>query len=665
MGLGVPEEIEGQDAGAEAVAGGADPAAMSLALNAATTDPSIAEDVRAYLRDQRALVTDQRHHLHEQFKHLHLSVWEKRLGVLLRVAAAFVGIAVAAGIAFMVWTAARSSGLLIEPFSVPPDLTARGLTGEVVAARFLDKLQAMQAATGSDRPSSSFQNNWGSEIKVEIPETGLTFGELDKLLRDKLGHADHVTGEVFKTADGIALTARLGDTPPQTFTGPDAKIDDLAQPAAEAIYRDSQPYRFGQYLDQHGRIAEAFAVISDLATHGPPSERGWAYAQWSLMDINDHGDAAAARDHGLKALAQGGSPTVDAEIALVSEEQWSGHDQKELVYAIDLEARSQVRAPEQTEAFFNENRLVATAFLENLTGANGDAARLWLAVEKEIDDQGSQDITGLENMRVLSPALGATAFALNHDPAAARAVANTQRDDNSLLTADADDAFVALPHYWIAAQGGNWSAAFADARAADAWLAANKPARQLMGLLQQVWIHPLEALAMAQTGDAAAAAALIETTPLDCYLCLRVRGQIAILRGERQAADRWFATAARQAPSPPFAYEEWGRSLLLRGKPDEALAQFVIATQKGPHFADPLEGWGEALMAKNQSHLAVAKFAEAQKYAPNWGRLHLKWGEALVYAGKKDEAKAHLALAAGLDLTPADKAELARQSPHA
>jgi hypothetical protein len=82
-------------------------------------------------------------------------------------------------------------------------------------------------------------------------------------------------------------------------------------------------------------------------------------------------------------------------------------------------------------------------------------------------------------------------------------------------------------------------------------------------------------------------------------------------------------------------------------------------------IADPLEGWGEALMVQNQSHLAVAKFAEADKYAFNWGRLHLKWGEALSYAGKAEQAKAQLARAATLNLTPDEKAELARQSPHA
>jgi tetratricopeptide (TPR) repeat protein len=657
----VSEETEGQNTGAEAVAGGADPAAVALALGGASR-----EEADAFLKKHGSLIDIQKHHLRVQLRQVHLSIWKEYLGVMLRVATAVVGLAVVSGIALMVWDASRSSGLLIEPFSVPPELAARGLTGDVVAARFLDKLQAMQAATGSDRPPSSFQNNWGSEIKVEIPETGLTFGELDKLLRDKFGHASHVSGEVFKTADGIAFTARLGNTPPQTFTGADAKIDDLAQQAAEAIYRDSQPYRFSQYLDQHGRIAEAFAVIAKLATDGPHDERGWAYAQLSLMDTNDRGDAAAARVHGLQALAQGGSAAVDAEIALVSEEEWSGHDQKSLLYSIDLDARSQVRAPEQTEAFFNENRLVATAWLENLSGDYDDAARHWRGVEKVAGFQDLQGVAGLEDMRILSPALAATTFALNHDPAAARAAiaANGQQDDNSLLTADAKDAFSALPHYWIAAEAGNWSAALADARAADTWLTANRTARPLMGMLLPVWIHPLEALALARQGDAAGAAALIGATPKDCYLCLRLRGEIAAQAGDGQAAERWFAAGAAQAPSLPFAYADWGVMLLGRGDAEGAIAKFKLANQKSPHFADPIEMWGEALIAKNQSHLALDKFKEADKYAPNWGRLHLKWGEALIYAGKADEAKVHFARAAQLDLTPTDKAELARQSPH-
>src|SRR5438132_1261111 len=42
---------------------------------------------------------------------------------------------------------------------------------------------------------------------------------------------------------------------------------------------------------------------------------------------------------------------------------------------------------------------------------------------------------------------------------------------------------------------------------------------------------PLEAQALAELGRTGEADALISTTPLDCYLCLRVRGMVAEAQG--------------------------------------------------------------------------------------------------------------------------------------
>jgi tetratricopeptide (TPR) repeat protein len=172
---------------------------------------------------------------------------------------------------------------------------------------------------------------------------------------------------------------------------------------------------------------------------------------------------------------------------------------------------------------------------------------------------------------------------------------------------------------------------------------------------------PVLAYAESRQGNVASAEARISATPADCYVCIRMRGNISATEGNWGRADYWFARAVQQAPSIPMAYADWGKSMLDRGDPDAATAKFTLANQKGPKFADPLEGWGEALMKKNRSDLALAKFQEAEKYAPNWGRLHLKWGEALGYAGHKDDAQRQYAVAAGLDLSAADKAELARQ----
>ncbi|MEJ1967128.1 MAG: hypothetical protein WDN03_00615 [Rhizomicrobium sp.] len=172
--------------------------------------------------------------------------------------------------------------------------------------------------------------------------------------------------------------------------------------------------------------------------------------------------------------------------------------------------------------------------------------------------------------------------------------------------------------------------------------------------------YPAKGLALAARGRIGAARAAIAGSPLDCDVCLRARGRVDAFARNWGGADYWFARAAADAPSVPFAQAEWGMVLLARGDPGRAIAHFAQAHGTGPHFADPLEGWGEALIRLNRSDLALAKFAEAARYAPNWGRLHLRWGEALLWSGDADGARRQFAAAAGLDLAPADRATLAR-----
>jgi hypothetical protein len=160
------EEAEGLESGSTgadvAGASGVDPVAVALALRGASREEADAflKDQRAVLLKQGALIDDQRHHLHRQFTELDLRIWEKRTGVLLRVATAVVGIAFAAGLSYMVWDAAHSTGLIVEPFAVPSDMAAKGLSGQVVASQMLDKLTVMQDATDSVRPPQSYENNW-------------------------------------------------------------------------------------------------------------------------------------------------------------------------------------------------------------------------------------------------------------------------------------------------------------------------------------------------------------------------------------------------------------------------------------------------------------------------------------------------------------------------
>jgi len=224
----------------------------------------------------------------------------------------------------------------------------------------------------------------------------------------------------------------------------------------------------------------------------------------------------------------------------------------------------------------------------------------------------------------------------------------------------ADRSDLAEVHYRMHAASGDWDSAESDAEQMAAVLMAEKGyAEGFRTTNVHTRALPLLAYAQARRGEFAKASITIDATPADCYNCLRVRGQIDALQKNWSGAQYWFEQAVKQGPSLPFVYSDWGAMLMAKGNLDAAIAKFEIAHAKGPHFAEALDLWGEALIAKNRSDLALAKFEEANKYAPNWGRLHLKWGEALRWSGDKAGAKEQFAVAAGLDLTAAEKTELA------
>jgi tetratricopeptide (TPR) repeat protein len=613
---------------------GIDPFAASLALSGASREKA------------DAFLDDQRHHIHEQLRQIHLDIWEKWLGVLLRLATLCVGIAAAAAIGLMVWEAIHSNGLLIEPFSVPPDLAQRGLTGQVVAARLLDRLNDLQTQTSSQRAPKSYAHSWGpDDIKIDIPETGVSLGQLQSFLREQLGHDIHVSGEIVRTAGGLSLSVRAGADGAAAITGSDTDTDALLQKLAEAVYRITQPYRYGIYLGRNGHSDEAIAIFRQLATTGSVEERPWGYNGWQFQLISAAENSLLVRRRLLDQAVTLNPNFVLGWENIAGDEEFDQpeaalHDQRRILSLLSGDGKDTIR-PDAVPYV----RLVEQAAIDRDLGAFAEAARDDATV---VQSQGGR-------LGGSAPSFAAVAQdqASAHDLAAARATLANPVVQFGVTRARIEGES-SLARLEIASQAQDWAKVRSQAIQAVAVHDWSRSAA--FGLA-------LGAYAQARLGNLAAAEKQIATTSADCYFCLRFRARIAELKGEHARADFWFARAVESAPSIPQAYSDWGQAWLARGKPDAAIAQFKIANTKGPHFADALEGWGEALIAKNQSHLALKKFAEANKYAPNWGRLHLKWGEALAYSGKRDEAKAQFARATALDLTPSEKSELMR-APH-
>ncbi|MGH6872131.1 MAG: hypothetical protein ACREHE_11550 [Rhizomicrobium sp.] len=565
--------------------------------------------------------------------------------VMFELALALLVVAIAIVTLSAVWSAHEANGLVIESFAVPQSLAERGLTGQVVASRLLDKLSGLQAQTDSLRAPSSYANNWGDDIKVLIPDTGVSIGEFNRYLRQWLGHETQITGEVWRTGTGIAVVARAGADEGAVFAGGESDLDALLQQAAESIYEKTQPYRYAVYLFTMRRDeAKASSVLAHLVSVSAPAEQAWAYAMWSNADFTS-GDWAGAFDKTSRAIA------LDPNNALAPENRGEGEREVGREETALADFKKALQLSQSGRADINPVKLgVAIRFSHVNIGQKTGAFLDDIAMLDEIERLPSYSLSA-----GTSPSIKLIDYGWLHDDAAlarqfARAKAVTGNDTG-------------LAYYlWTAAlQGraaaGDWQGAL-QAHAVLEGMAKTSPLLRLMYLPTQgsAW----QALTLAGEGRFDEARAAIASTPRECDLCLRVRGEIAAMEKRWGAAAYWFALDTRAAPSIPLGWSNWARMLLDKGDAAGAVEKARAARDLGPHFADPLEIWGEALMAQDRSGLALAKFAEAAQYAPHWGRLHLKWGEALWWSGQKDEARKQFAAAAGLELAPSEKSELAR-----
>jgi tetratricopeptide (TPR) repeat protein len=607
----------------------------AIALGAASR-----EKADAFLEEQTVLARLQAEDLRREDKLRHWSLIVHHISDVLKLTFEFSIATILLGLVVLavatVWNAAHDNALIIEAFSVPQGMAARGLTGKAISAQLQEKLAALQDATDSARPADSYSNNWGDNIEVQIPDTGVSVTQFYQLLVGWLGHQTRITGNVWRNGAAVSIAARSGADGVATVTGQEADFPALLQKTAEKIYAATQPYRYAVYLDDNGRSAQAQVIRQRLVNI--PSERAWALNAMGL-DAATHSDSEHAA-HFFRAALAAEPHFVLAEIDLAADLYFTGQDEKALAEGRSILADLPNARGEISE---RARRILfpgSAASVDDMLGDYAGAVAEARTTETLPDYFNNVEFGRQEELQSLGALHDARAFAERK-----RVLPLPRRTDAaSRLEAMAMGEFAL----------GQWKMAQQDLAAAHAKLTPG----------DNSWTSPrttaLLAGIEAEQGDVADARALIQKTQEDCLPCVLARAQIEWLAGNPAAATHWYAIAARQAPSLPAPLYHWGQMLLREGDFDGAIAKFASANRKGPHFADPLEMWGEALIRKDRSDLALAKFAEADKCAPNWGRLHLKWGEALLWSGDKAGAAKQFAVAAHLDLTPSEKSELVK-----
>src|SRR6202140_3663060 len=246
--------------------------AAAVAANLANHSPEVAAETVVFLRKQTELLEAQRRTVEAEHEYFEVEWGPRLLALRLRtgfqVFIALVATVIGVGVAIMIHDAVTSRRVVIDPFHAPPALAARGLDGTVVANGLLDDLSRLQDATRSSSAARNLSSAWANNIKLDVPETGVSIGEISRLLRERFGHDVHVEGDLVETSTGgLALTVRGNGVPPYSLSGSATELEKLTVEAAEYVYSKAQPGGGAPFSGGRGAFRQNICFL-------PPGDRG-------------------------------------------------------------------------------------------------------------------------------------------------------------------------------------------------------------------------------------------------------------------------------------------------------------------------------------------------------------------------------------------------------
>ena len=547
---------------------------------------------------------------------------------------ALFGVALALLLVWAVWTAIRSKSVVVEAFTVPPSFEARGLSGAVVAAQFLDRLQEIQRR-GALNPtlSTRIEDAWSHEIRVEVPQTGISLGDIQKYLRSWLGHDVRISGAVVENGDALVLTVRGNGVPAQRVAGKAGELDMLIVSAAEQALGVARPLELLAYLESTSRHAEASALAGPMLASATSTEAPQILNMWgnALTGLDRWGEALDRYREANRLSSDHTRYKMNETLAL----ERLGREEEAY--------RTMIPVENSTHGTSSDAVLMRARFNTAMFELRREAPDLHESLLAYARMTGSTHL--LYEMLIASQ--DSTALAAMHD-AAGTELALEQAARGAMGPVDrlaAQQARSALVH-----ELGHDSEALADAQTAlsleertPEWMLVFPPTACLAA-------RYAEGAGLPNVADAILAKA--ETFFVDCA---SAKAEFAAHRGAWDDAQRDFAAAVDLAPSLPMAYEMWGEALAAHSEPSPAIEKFRAAHERGPHWAGPVERWGEALAAQGQFQAAAQKYAEAFTYAPNWGALHLHGGQALDKLGDHAQALQQFRAAQELALSDSDR----------
>jgi tetratricopeptide (TPR) repeat protein len=598
--------LGGEEAKIDPTRSGTEPMVAAVAANLSGQDPQVAAETVAMFRKQTEVLEVQKKNLEAEYRFFEAE-WNPRLLALrlrtgFQVFFALFATVIGIGLAIVIYQAVQSRSVVIDPIDIAPNLAAEVPSSRILAAGLLDVLTRIQAATRTSAEHRSLSNAWTNDIAIDVPETGVSIGQLERMLKTRFGHDQHIDGDLVKARTGaLALTVRGSGILAKTFTDQSENLDKLLTRAGEYVYSQSQPGLWAAYLSNNDRNDEAIQFAQGAYTTVAPSERPYVLNYWANA-LTAKGSEGAMRE----------ALPLYRETVRLQPDFWIGYNN--IMYALAGlgDEEGVVRVGEQMiKAAGGRPGRAPEAMYGNYDQEVWDLPAERAEQIEDMDSHGGIGTTGAAG-GAINLAIALFEAQMHDVDAAALRLKTTPVDEKS----PGDVAAAAMDRALVAERSGDLKAA---AQAWDAYGVAY--ANPIVSTSNPGYIC-YAAVTYEKTGQPAKADAALnpagKLTLVDCY---RFRADVLDLRGDWPAAQQWYAKAATLAPSVPAGHYSWGVALARHGDLAAAAAKLKDANLKGPHWADPLKAWADVLAQQGHRKEALAKYDQALKYAPNWQQL--------------------------------------------
>jgi tetratricopeptide (TPR) repeat protein len=522
----------------------ADAFAAAVAARLSANDPEVARKTAEFLTDQSELLRVQKKHLMEEHElrlsHLRSQKREgriRRFGMRIRVvfqlffavAAGFIGV----GVLVMIHDVIHSRSVVIEAFDISPNAAAQVPSGKIVAAGLLDVLTRIQAATRSNAEHRNLSNAWTNDIAIEVPETGISIGQIERILTARLGHDQHIQGDLVATEKGgLALTVRGGGVLPKTFTDEARNLDRLLTQAGEYVYSQSQPGLWAAYLTGNDRDDEAIHFCQAAYATANPDERPYLLNAWGIALTDKGGDGVVRA-----------SLPLFREAVRLKPDYWVGYNNIMFSLAGLGDEEGTLRTTEQ--------------LLNAAGGRPGRAPELYYGTYdtlvwdlKAVRAGVIADMESHGGIGTLAGGVGGSSDNLNiaqfdaqmHDVEGVTLRLKTtpvdEKDPLSLATAAWDRALLAEERGDLKSAAREWDTM--AAAYANPIVSTGNPN-----------LICFAALSYEKTGQSVKADAALDAVKFPLVDCYRFRGDLKDLRGDWAGAQQWYAKALQWDPACP------------------------------------------------------------------------------------------------------------------